>query len=203
MPGFPAADVADCSPAAYACGYSDAAAREAVASLARELRAREHEFALELYSIDQAILETTRHAAPRGRPLILADTQDNPGAGGHADTMNLIKALPRATRATLAGVTRIRGGGARSRRGEGAQVEPAWQPAILAIRRSPFQGGGARRRPVHRHGPVLSRCPFRARSDGAARAAAFASRVEPRGRLQTRRCFVTCGWSRPTTPCWR
>ena len=125
MPGFPAADVADCGPAAYACGYSDAAAREAVASIAREVRAREHEFALELYSIDQAILETTRHAAPRGRPIILADTQDNPGAGGHADTMNLIKALVASNaRNVLAGVICDPAATARAHAvGEGAQVE--------------------------------------------------------------------------------
>jgi microcystin degradation protein MlrC len=124
MPGFPAADVADCGPAAYACGYSDAAAREAVASIAREVRARELEFALELYSIDQAILETTRHAAPRGRPIILADTQDNPGAGGHADTMSLIKALVACdARSVLAGVICDPAAAARAHAaGEGASV---------------------------------------------------------------------------------
>ena len=58
-----------------------------MADIAHAVRAREHEFALELYSIEQAIQETTRHAAPRGRPIILADTQDNPGGGGNADTM--------------------------------------------------------------------------------------------------------------------
>jgi len=105
MPGFPAADVADCGPAIYACGYSDAAAREAVANIAREVRSREQEFALDVYSVEQAILETTGHTATRGRPLILADTQDNPGGGGNADTMSLIKALiASGTRRVLAGV---------------------------------------------------------------------------------------------------
>ena len=125
MPGFPAADVADCGPAAYACGYSDAAAREAVAAIARDVRAREHEFALELYSIEQAIAETTLHAAARGRPIILADTQDNPGAGGHADTMSLIKALVAChARCVLAGVICDPAAAARAHAaGEGAEVE--------------------------------------------------------------------------------
>jgi microcystin degradation protein MlrC len=125
MPGFPAADVADCGPAAYACGYSDAAPREAVASIARELRAREHEFALELHSIEQAVVEVTRHAAPRGRSVILADTQDNPGAGGHADTMSLIKALvARDARGVLAGVICDPEAAAKAHTaGEGALVE--------------------------------------------------------------------------------
>jgi microcystin degradation protein MlrC len=125
MPGFPAADVADCGPAAYACGYSDAAARVAVAGIAREVLAREHEFALELYSIEQAIVETTKHAAPRGRPIILADTQDNPGGGGNADTMSLIKALVASnSHAVLAGVICDPEAAARAHAaGEGAQVE--------------------------------------------------------------------------------
>jgi microcystin degradation protein MlrC len=60
---------------------------------------------LELYTIDQAIAEIGRAPVPRGRPLILADTQDNPGAGGHADTMSLIKALVAAgVQNVLAGV---------------------------------------------------------------------------------------------------
>ncbi len=125
MPGFPAADVADCGPTAYACGYSQAAAREAVAGIAREVRAREHEFALELCSIEQAITATTRQPTRRGRPIILADTQDNPGAGGNADTMSLIKALVAAgSHGVLAGVICDPEAAARAHAaGEGALVE--------------------------------------------------------------------------------
>jgi microcystin degradation protein MlrC len=105
MPGFPAADVADCGPAVYACSWDAAVARQAVARLADETRRREAEFALELYTIDQAIAEIGRSAPPRGRPIVLADTQDNPGAGGHADTMSLIRALVECdSRGVLAGV---------------------------------------------------------------------------------------------------
>jgi microcystin degradation protein MlrC len=62
---------------------------------------------------------------PRGRPVILADTQDNPGAGGHADTMSLIKALVAADlQRVLAGVICDPGAAARAHAaGEGAQVE--------------------------------------------------------------------------------
>jgi len=125
MPGFPAADVADCGPSAYACGYNHEAAREAVVNLAHEVLAREHEFALELYSIEQALAETARHAATRGRPIILADTQDNPGGGGNADTMSLIKALVASnSRTVLAGVICDPEAAARAHAaGEGALVE--------------------------------------------------------------------------------
>lgn len=92
-PGFPAADVADCGPAVYACGTDAAVVADAARRLADALRRREGEFALELYPVEQAIAQLRRTPAPRGRPVILADTQDNPGAGGNADTMSLVKAL--------------------------------------------------------------------------------------------------------------
>jgi microcystin degradation protein MlrC len=92
-PGFPAADVADCGPAVYACGTDAAVAADTARRLADALRRREGEFALELHSVEQAVAELRRVPAPRGRPVILADTQDNPGAGGNADTTSLLKAL--------------------------------------------------------------------------------------------------------------
>ena len=92
-PGFPAADVADCGPSVYACGTEALEVETAVRQLAAALRRREREFALELFTVEQAIAAITKPAPPRGRPVILADTQDNPGAGGNADTMSLVKAL--------------------------------------------------------------------------------------------------------------
>jgi microcystin degradation protein MlrC len=92
-PGFPAADVADCGPAVYACGTEAAAVTSTARRIAAELHRHEAEFALELFTVEQAIAQVARAATARGRPIILADTQDNPGAGGNADTMSLIKAL--------------------------------------------------------------------------------------------------------------
>jgi microcystin degradation protein MlrC len=104
-PGFPAADVADCGPAVYACGSDAAVVAASVQRFADDLRRREHEFALELCSVAQAIAWIKDAPAPRGRPVILADTQDNPGAGGNADTMTLVKALVASgIRHVLAGV---------------------------------------------------------------------------------------------------
>jgi len=92
-PGFPAADVAECGPSVYACGGDAAAVAAAARSVACELRRREGEFALDLLGVEQAVAEALRAPVRRGRPLVLADTQDNPGAGGNADTMSLVKAL--------------------------------------------------------------------------------------------------------------
>jgi microcystin degradation protein MlrC len=127
LPGFPAADVADCGPAVYACGRDEAATAAVVRHLAAELRRREPGFALELLGIEQAIGELRRAAPPRGRPVILADTQDNPGAGGHADTTSLLKALAASgLHGVLAGVMCDPAAAARAHAaGEGSSVELA------------------------------------------------------------------------------
>jgi microcystin degradation protein MlrC len=90
-PGFPAADVAECGPAVYVCATDRDAAVAEAERLHGLVAAAEPEFALELASIDAAVAAARAHAGPRS--LILADTQDNPGAGGNADTMGLIAAL--------------------------------------------------------------------------------------------------------------
>ena len=124
-PGFPAADVADCGPSVYGCGTDVFVLTTTVRQLASELRRREAEFALELYTIEQAIVEVGRADAPRGQPIILADTQDNPGAGGNADTMGLVKALvTHGIQGVLAGVICDPEAAAKSHAaGEGARVD--------------------------------------------------------------------------------
>jgi microcystin degradation protein MlrC len=104
-PGFPAADVPECGPAVFGYGRDN----EILARNARELFGaaleREQEFALDLIDVEQATRLARDADIPRGRPVILADTQDNPGAGGNADTMSLLKALVAAdVEGVLAGV---------------------------------------------------------------------------------------------------
>lgn len=92
-PGFPMADVPECGPAVYACGDDDAAVGVTAARLAAAFREREPDFALDILSIEAATRALLQQRPERGRPAILVDTQDNPGAGGNADTMELIGAL--------------------------------------------------------------------------------------------------------------
>jgi microcystin degradation protein MlrC len=86
-PGFPMADFADCGMAVF--GYGDAQAVERLRGVVAEA---EKDFALELHDAPDAVRRAKSRGEP-GRPVVLADTQDNPGAGGNGDTTGLLKAL--------------------------------------------------------------------------------------------------------------
>ena len=124
-PGFPMADVPECGPIVYACGDDDAVVDATVERLAAAFRERESDFALDLKSIGAAIGELLQQRPERGRPAILVDTQDNPGAGGNADTMELIDALVQSgLESVLAGVICDPSAAAHAHAaGEGANIE--------------------------------------------------------------------------------
>lgn len=92
-PGFPAADVAECGPAVFGYATDERDICAAVDRIADMVAEREPDFALEIFSIEAALQEMAKAPAIPGRPVVLADTQDNPGGGGSADTTMLLKAL--------------------------------------------------------------------------------------------------------------
>ncbi|HVY83009.1 MAG TPA: M81 family metallopeptidase [Steroidobacteraceae bacterium] len=92
-PGFPAADVPECGPAVFGYAREEQALERATTELFESTLACERDFSLELVSVDEATRLARDTDVPRGRPIVLADTQDNPGAGGNADTTSLLKAL--------------------------------------------------------------------------------------------------------------
>ena len=209
-PGFPAADVADCGPSVFACGSDARTVADAVQRLAAEFRQRESEFALELYTVEQAIAELRRQAAPRGRPVILADTQDNPGAGGNADTMSLIKALVASgTQHVLAGVlcdpeaaaaAHAAGQGAAvdlrlgARTGSAGETPLQARCKVLALGDGRFTGTG----PFYRGGRFELGPMALLQVDGVQSRWRAASSRQP-----TRPCSVTCAPSPPITRCLR
>jgi microcystin degradation protein MlrC len=93
-PGFPAADFEDCGAAIFGYGEDAGRTRAAVHALTAAICAREGEFAGKIYDADAGVAEALRR--PVGKPVVLADTQDNPGAGGSSDTVGLLEALIRA-----------------------------------------------------------------------------------------------------------
>src|SRR5690606_18305648 len=94
--GFPAADIPDCGPSVLGYGADSEAVEAAVGALAEEISAREPAWAGRTLGPEEAVEEAMRRARRADRPIVLADIQDNPGAGGTADTMGLVKALIRA-----------------------------------------------------------------------------------------------------------
>ena len=94
-PGFPAADIADCGPSVFGYATQAGAVEQAVDALSREIEAREREFIAELLSPDEAVARAMARSVPGGPPVVLADTQDNPGAGGNGDTVGLLEAMLR------------------------------------------------------------------------------------------------------------
>ena len=91
--GFPYADFPGCGMAIAAYADTPAQAAEAADALARFITAREAEFARGAIPAAEAVAEAIRIAATATRPVILADTQDNPGGGGHGDTTGLLAEL--------------------------------------------------------------------------------------------------------------
>jgi microcystin degradation protein MlrC len=92
--GFPAADIADCGPTAVAYGDTQADADRAADAIAAAYEAAESEFAGPTHDAPGAVAAATELARGPGRgPVVIADTQDNPGAGGVSATTGLLRAL--------------------------------------------------------------------------------------------------------------
>ena len=89
--GFPAADIPDCGPSVLAYAQDPEVAETAAGRLAGALEAAEPAFAGRLWAPEEAV--THAMAQTGGQPILLADTQDNPGAGGTSDTTGLLQAL--------------------------------------------------------------------------------------------------------------
>src|SRR5437763_16825820 len=92
-PGFPPADIAQCGPALVVYGHDREAAEAAADRIAAAIGEREAAFAGKLYTPEEAVAEALLLARGATRPVVLADIQDNPGAGGTSDTVGLLRAL--------------------------------------------------------------------------------------------------------------
>jgi microcystin degradation protein MlrC len=102
----------------------------------------EPDYAGRLYSPDEAVLEAMRRSQSAARPLLLADTQDNPGAGGTSDTVGLLRALidGRADGAVFANLCDPKSAEAAHRAGVGAQITLAIGGWAGGAGNTPYQG---------------------------------------------------------------
>ncbi len=92
-PGFPPADIAQCGPALVVYGHDKAATEAAADRLVETIKGREAAFAGKLWTPDEATVEAIRLSQGASKPVLLADVQDNPGAGGTSDTVGLLRSL--------------------------------------------------------------------------------------------------------------
>lgn len=92
--GFPLADVPDAGPSIVVQGYDQRAVDTAADQMLAKWLEAEPKFATRLLSASEAVVEAIRLAAGDGTgPVVIADTQDNPGGGGTGDTTGMLRAL--------------------------------------------------------------------------------------------------------------
>ncbi len=91
--GFPPADIEQCGAAVVAYGWDAARVEDAVNNIYQQVLDAEADFNFELLSPDVAVMRAMKNDTDK--PVVLADAQDNPGAGGTSDTTGLLEALVR------------------------------------------------------------------------------------------------------------
>ncbi|MDR3575401.1 MAG: M81 family metallopeptidase [Anaerolineaceae bacterium] len=95
MHGFPCSDIYEVGPAIFAYAATPSAAEEAVLQIEKALLEHENELTVQMLDPDQAVLQSIQLSAHANKPVILADVQDNPGAGSSSDTVWILDALVR------------------------------------------------------------------------------------------------------------
>ncbi|WP_104203793.1 M81 family metallopeptidase [Billgrantia saliphila] len=126
--GFPAADFPECGPSVVAYARSQAAAQRAADRIAQAYAQAEADFAGCVYTAAEGIAEAQRLLSEGSRgPIVLADTQDNPGAGGDSNTTGMLRALveAHAQGAALGLLVDPDAAASAHRAGEGAMIEVA------------------------------------------------------------------------------
>ena len=94
-PGFPAADFAHCGPSVFAYGRTQEDADAAADTIVNLIVGHENDFDGRIYTPDEGVRHAMELARTATRPIVIADTQDNPGAGGDSDTTGMLRALVR------------------------------------------------------------------------------------------------------------
>jgi microcystin degradation protein MlrC len=91
--GFPAADFDECGPVVFGHGPDAEAVHKTVQRVADEVIELRPDWALDLLAPTDAVQRALALAAASDQPVVVADTQDNPGAGADSNTTGLLHAL--------------------------------------------------------------------------------------------------------------
>ncbi|MCP1175684.1 M81 family metallopeptidase [Ralstonia chuxiongensis] len=137
-PGFPAADFPECGPTIFGYGTDQAELDRAVDALYRDIVDNEPLWGTTFLTPDEAVLAAMGIAEAAQKPVVIADTQDNPGAGGDSNTTGMLAALVRhdAKRAAIGLIYDPDAAQAAHVAGLGAEV----QLAIGSDSGAPFEG---------------------------------------------------------------
>lgn len=92
-PGFPAADFPECGGVVWGYGTNNTEIEAVVDSLTNHVIEREADWWIDIYKPDEAVQEAMRQSKMANLPVVIADTQDNPGAGGNSNTTGMLRAL--------------------------------------------------------------------------------------------------------------
>ncbi|MEF2549827.1 M81 family metallopeptidase [Aurantimonas sp. A2-1-M11] len=140
--GFPAADIPDCGPSVLAYGSDQAAVDAAANAIAARVVAARTAYAGKAFAPLDGVREAMRIAAGASRPVVIADTQDNPGAGGDSNTTGMLKALVAADakRAAIGVMFDPQAAAAAHAAGVGASVEITLGGAAGVAGDTPFTG---------------------------------------------------------------
>jgi microcystin degradation protein MlrC len=140
-PGFPAADFPECGPTIWGYGQDEYELTQAIDALFDRVVQSEENWGTRFFTPDEAVLEAMRISEHAARPVVIADTQDNPGAGGGSNTTGMLRALIRngARRAavglicdpSVARAAHVAGAGARIRTALGDQSETSFEGEFL------------------------------------------------------------------------
>lgn len=90
VPGFPPSDIHEMGPTVLAYADDQETADQAVEEFSESVLLAEPRFKGKVYAAAEAVEHAIRSDS---KPVIIADTQDNPGAGGNSDTMGMLRAL--------------------------------------------------------------------------------------------------------------
>ncbi len=124
LAGFPPSALFQCGPCVIVHATTQEIADRVADEAARDIALKEAEFAVPVLSPAEAVARAKEIAAKASRPVLIADTQDNPGAGGSADTTGLLFALVegRAEGAVLGYLCDAEAAKAAHAAGKGAEV---------------------------------------------------------------------------------
>lgn len=93
LAGFPSSDLAECGPSALAYAKTQTQAEQAANELQSVIEKLESDFSFPPLNERQAIEKALAIAKSADKPVVIADTQDNPGCGGTSDTTGVLSEL--------------------------------------------------------------------------------------------------------------